>query len=304
MNPAAPFCMGHEDAIKRPAQPKEASSRKGGKFRDETPLPVVSGGIDWRFVDPFADAVAGFNFAGLSASPLARSMVIQWGVAEGVAEAEMKKKFDGLLGVRQVAISTRDGQIVAMITGVPVAALPALQAGWKAVPVSGEEILVGQAEAVDQAVQRIALNGPLSESTRDAQGRQLTSEFWAVGSGRFVGPPAESARLQRFALAFSIQSRFASDTAFEFNGAPGAEPLPVWPALSGAAIEDNVVHAQTSMAGDEAQQRVGQMAGSLLGHRLAALVAAGRYLPFRDIAVIKQTKPVIFGLDGGPRVIN
>ena len=303
-NPTAPYCMGHEDAIKRSARTKEAVAANAGTHRQSTPLPIVSGGIDWRFADPLADAIAGFNFKGLSASPLARRLVIQLGEAEGVTEADMKKKFDGLFGVRQVAISTHDSRIVAMITGVSVSTLPALEAGWKAVPVSDDAILVGHADAVDQAVQRIAMKGPLGASTRFAQERQLNSEFWAVGSDRFVGPQSESTRLQRFSLELSVQDRFVSDVAFEFNGVPNVDPFPVWPVLGDAAIQGNAVHARSSLEGDEAQRRVGQMAGSSLGQRLAALVTAGRYLPFRDINVLKQTKPVIYGLDGGAKVIN
>ena len=165
-------------------------------------------------------------------------------------------------------------------------------------------ILVGHADAVDQAVQRIASNSPLSDSTRLAQERQLNSEFWAVGSARFIGPQAESTTLQRFSLAFFIQDRFASDTTFEFNAAPAADPFSFWPALGEATIENNTLHTQKSMEADEAQQRVGQMANSSLGQRLAALVTTGRYLPFRDITVLKKTKPVIYGLDDGPKVIN
>ena len=108
-------------------------------------MPVNSGGIDWRFADPLADALAGFNFKDLSASPLARKLVVQLGATAGVSDADMKKKLDGLAGVHQVAISTRDGQIVAVITGVSVSILPALEAGWKAVPVSADMVLVGHA---------------------------------------------------------------------------------------------------------------------------------------------------------------
>ena len=303
-NPAAPYCMGHEDAIKRSARTKESVARNAGTPREDTPLPVNSGGIDWRFADPLADAVAGFNFKELSASPLARKLVIQLGTTAGVSEADMQKKLDGLAGVHQVAISTRDSRIVAMITGVSVSTLPALEAGWKAVPVSADVVLVGHADAIDQAVQRIASNSPLSDSTRLAQERQLKSEFWAEGSGRFIGPQAESTTLQRFSLELSVQDRFASDATFEFNSAPAADPFPFWPTLGDAVTENNVVDTQASMQGDEAQQRVGQMANSSLGQRLAALVTTGRYLPFRDITVLKKTKPVIYGLDDGPKVIN
>ena len=303
-NSTAPYCMGHEDAIKRSARTKAAVARNAGTPHEDTPLPINSGGIDWRFADPLADAIAGFDFKAISASPLARRLVIQWGATEGVTEPDMKKKLDGLSGVREVAISTRDNRIVAMITGISASTLPTLEAAWKAVQVSANVVLVGYADAVDQAVQRIAMNGALSESTRLAQEQQLNSEFWAVGSGRFLGPQAESTTLQRFSLALSIQDRFASDATFEFNSVPAADPIPFWSTLGDAAVENKAVHTRKSMEGDEAQRRVGEMANSSLGQRLAALVTAGRYLPFRDITVLKKTKPVIYGLDDGPKVIN
>jgi len=307
-NPTAPYCMGHEDAIKRSARTTDAVGRNAGTPREDAPLPVNSGGIDWRFADPLADALAGFNFKELSASPLARRLVVQWGAIAGVTEADMEKRLDGLSGVHLVAISTRDSRIVVMITGVSVSALPALEPGWKAVPVanSGSEvaILVGHAGAVDQALQRIAANGALSEPTRLAQERQLNNQFWAVGLSRFIGPQAESSSLQRFSLALTVQNQLASDATFEFNSAPAAEVFPFWPTFGDAAIESNAIHAQKSMEGDEAQQRVQQMALSALGQRLTGLVTAGRYLPFRDITALKKTKPVIYGLDDGPKVIN
>src|ERR1035438_1592788 len=72
-NPSAPYCMGHEDAIKRSARSKDTvlgnASPLSSTPLGSAPLPVVSGGIDWRFADPLADALAGFNFKGLSASP-------------------------------------------------------------------------------------------------------------------------------------------------------------------------------------------------------------------------------------------
>ncbi len=88
---------------------------------------IVIGGIDWQFVDPFADAVAGFNFRGLSSSPLARRLIAQLGTNQGISEADIKKIFDGLSGVEQIALSMRDNRIVVMVTGrVSDSTLPAL----------------------------------------------------------------------------------------------------------------------------------------------------------------------------------
>jgi hypothetical protein len=116
--------------------------------------------IDWRFADPFADALIGFNFGGISASPLARGVVTLLGTKQGLAEADIQKIFDGISDVDQVALSVRNNRVVAMITGhVADSVLPAPEAGMKAVPVSGGVMLIGHADAVDQAMRRIAMKG-------------------------------------------------------------------------------------------------------------------------------------------------
>jgi hypothetical protein len=58
------------------------------------------------------------------------------------------------------------------------------------------------------------------------------------------------------------------------------------------------------MKADEVQQKFGPIAVSPLGQRLTALVQAARYLPVRDTTQPKQSKPVIYGLDGGPKEVN
>jgi hypothetical protein len=296
-HPAAPFCSGHEYAIK--------PTPKGTAPPTVTSSLIVVGGIEWRFADPLADALVGFNFSGLSASPLARSLVAQLGASQGVTEADVRKIFDGLSGVDQVVLSVRDSRIVAMVTGA-ISTLPAPEAGLKAVPVSGSAMLIGHADAVDEAVQRLTMNDAPPELARLAQKRQAGSEFWAVGSAGLVGPQAVSAGVKRFSLAVSIRNRLASDMAFEFDGAPPANSLETWQAALGGAVtlEGNVVHVRTSIEADEVAQRFGQIAASPGGQRLADLVKAARYLPARDTIVPSKTKPVIYGLDGGPKEVN
>jgi len=162
------------------------------------------------------------------------------------------------------------------------------------VPVSGSAMLVGHAEAVDQAVQRIAMKGPPSELTRLAEERHAGSEFWAIGSARLVGPQAVSAGVKRFSLTVSIRDRLTSDVALEFYHAPDAKTLEMWQSTLGATtLEGSVVHARTSMEAGEVRQKFGQIAAGSVGERLAALVEAARYLPMRDTTVPKQARPVI-----------
>jgi hypothetical protein len=241
---------------------------------------IVTGGIDWRFADPSADALAGFNFSKLSSSPLARGLIAQLVSSQGATEADIQKIFAGLCGADKIALSLRDNQIVMMVTGrAPDSILPALEAGWKAVPAPGNAVLLGHAAAVDQALQRIAVEGPPAELQTD-------SEFWAAG-------PAGLAGVKRVSLTVSIRDRVTSDVAFEFDGVPDASKLPA--TLGDAVIEGNTVHVR---AGD------GQIAGSPLGQRLVSLVMAARYLPQRGLAGAAHAKPVIYGLDSGPKEVN
>jgi hypothetical protein len=106
-------------------------------------------------------------------------------------------------------------------------------------------------------------------------------------------------------LTVSFRDRLTSDLAFEFYGAPDAKTLEIWQTTLGAtAVEGNIVHVRTSMEAEEVQQKFGQIAAGPAGERLASLLAAARYLPVRDTTVQKQNRPIIYGLDGGPRVLN
>jgi hypothetical protein len=322
-NPAAPFCQGHDYAVKPPpAAKKDAPSksvvnnpgfsasrpaaRSTAASSTGAPAMVVVGGIDWRFADPFADALVGINFSGLSASPLARSLITQLGASQGLNGTDMQKIFDGLAGVDQVAASVRGQRMVVMITGrVTESNLPPPEAGLKLVPLAGSAILVGHAEAVDQAAQRIAMNAPLTESASLASERQTGNEFWAMGSPALAGPQALGTGMKRFSVAVSIRDRFSSDVAFEFNGAPNANILQaLQKSLGSGALEGNTVHVRTSLEADQAQQTFGQIVASPLGQQLGILVQSAKYLPVPDTTHPKQTRPVIYGLDGGPRVVG
>jgi hypothetical protein len=260
---------------------------------------TVVGAIDWRFADPFPDALVGINFGALSTSPLARSLITQLGAQQGLAAADMDKIFASLSDVDQVAVSVRGDRMVVMITGrVTETPLPAPEAGLKVVSVAGSAILVGHADAVDQAMQRIAFKGPLNELARLAEPRQASTEFWAIGSPRLAGPQAMSAGVKRFYLDVSVRDRFISDAAFEFNGTLNPATLKTFqPTLGVPSVEGNVVHVRMSMEAAEVQQKFGEIAASPFGQRLADLVKAAQYLPARDTTVPKRTKPIIYGLD-------
>jgi hypothetical protein len=221
------------------------------------------------------------------------------GAKQGLTETDLKKILDGLSGVDEVAFSVRNYQIAVMVTGHATdSGLPPAEAGMKAVPVSGSSMLIGQTDAVDQALQRIATKRPPDEVMRLAEERQSHSEFWVSGTAALVGPQATSAGIKRFSLMVSLRNRLTTDVALEFNAAPNATALKTWQSTLGAAtLEGNTVHFRTSMEAEEVQQKFGQIAASPIGQYLGALVAAARYLPLTDAAAAKPAKPTIYGLD-------
>ena len=90
-NPALPYCIGNDVAVKHARTAKDPAHQ--GDVA--TTLPVA-GPIDWRFADPHADALAGFNFGVLAASPLGRGLIARLGAVQGLTEADMEKVFSGL----------------------------------------------------------------------------------------------------------------------------------------------------------------------------------------------------------------
>src|ERR1700719_3694189 len=74
-HPAAPFCSGKDYAIK--PRPKDTTPRDLIPYSPTSQSVIVVGGIDWRFADPAADALAGFNSSGLSALALAPILLAQ-----------------------------------------------------------------------------------------------------------------------------------------------------------------------------------------------------------------------------------
>ena len=310
-NPALPYCQGRDFAVKptKPANTSTPAAVTNRSFnaspgsRSAMPSMMMVAAIDWRFVDPFADAVVGINFSRIADSSLAHALVLQLGAKAGLNEADVKKLFDGLSGLDQIGLSVRDNKVVVMLTGAEADAAPPAEAGMKAVSVSAGVMLFGTSDAVDQAAQRINMKVPLSDMAKSAQERQAGSEFWAIGSARLAGPQAVNAGLRRFFLTVWIRNNLISDLAFEFNGVPNARTLQAFSKLGGT-LEGNVLHSRSAIEASELQQKFADVVASPVGDQLAALIGAARSLPARDTTAPKQIKPVIYGLEGGPKVVG
>jgi hypothetical protein len=301
-NLSAPYCAGHDFAIK---PTKNGATPSPGSFILPSPS-IDAVGIDWRFADPSADALAVLNCAKLSVSPTTRDLIDRLGTTQGLSQAAVQNIVRGLLSVEQVALSIREDRIVLMVVGRGRdTILPAPEAGWKAISLVGNALLIGHTDAVDQAAQRIAISSPLGELAKMAQQRQGDIEFWVGGSGKLAGQEAATAGLKRFSLTASIQDRLTSDTAFEFDAAPDASATQTWlTTLGDAKIEGNIVHVKMSMEGDETRQSFGKIAASPLGQRLGGFIKSARDLPVRDTATTVHTKPVIYGLDDGAKEVS
>ena len=284
-------------AVKRTPPGKDGSSSPSSTNplpdidESETPSVIVVGGIDWRFADPEADMIAGLKCSKLATSQVARSLITRLGGDSSLV--------DGLSRVQQIAFYVRDSRTVLMAGGSAWNAAHALPPGWKAVPVLGNAILIGDSDAVVQAIQRIEKQGPLQELPGLARQKQAAGDFFAIETARVFGAEAAAAGVKRFSLAASIRDRLTVDAAYEFNDVPDLRTLPVWPAtFSGeTAINGNVVHLTMSIDADS-----GEIAASPIGQAFGPLVKTARYVPVPETTI--RTKPVIYGLDEGPRELK
>lgn len=267
---------------------------------------VVLGGIDWRFADPNADLLIGFNFSGVATSPLTRGVIVQLGAQQGLSAAEIDEIVDRIGDIDQVAISVRNNQTVALITGhVAETPMQAPEAGVKFVQLSANAILMGHTEAVNWAQFRMNFNGDLPELVQQAAARQRSSELWAIAAPGLAGPQAYNSPLRRIYLTVWLRERLISDVAFEFNGVPNQAMLNKFKSdLGTTTLEGNTAHIRMSMESSELNQKLAQIRAGALGQPLAALIEAARSLPAKDTSVPKRTKPVIYGLDDGPREVH
>jgi hypothetical protein len=300
-NPALPYCPQRDFVVKPPKGKTPGIATPG-----ETLSTIDAAGIDWRFADPSADALAVLKCTNLSSAPLAQTLIDQLSSHQSLTPEEAQKSFRALSGVNQVALSVREDQILLMITGRPAdSILPAPKANWKATQLEGNVLLIGHSDAVDQAVRRLSSDSQLGELGLLAQRRTGDGEFWAAWSAKVAGREAVSAGAKRFELTTSMTDRLISYTTFEFDEAPDQSAIHAWlGTLGDSKIEGNAVRVRTSMEADEMRKNFGQVALSPLGQRLGVIVGSARYLPLRDSASTVHTKPVIYGLDDGPREVK
>jgi hypothetical protein len=304
-NPRLPYCPGRDFAPK--PDPKGGAAGGYSTAGETASSTIDAAGIDWRFADPSADALAVLNCSTLSATSFAHSLIGQLGSTQGLSPVEAQNIFQALSGVKQVALSVREDKVLLLVTGRAAdSILPALKAGWKAVPLAGSALLIGNADAVDQAAQRLAsIDSSLVELPGMAQRRPGDSEFWAVGSAKLAGQAAVGAGVKRFELTASMRDRLASDTVFEFDAAPDPSAIRAWlSTLGDAKIEGTAVRVKMSMEAGEMPGNFSQIALSPLGQRLGTIVTSARYLPVLDTAATVHAHPVIYGLDGGPREVK
>ncbi len=296
-----PYCQGNDFAIK-PQKGKSDSLRGIGADVDPFPATnvtaadIMAGSIDWRFADPSADTLVGFHAKKLATGTLARKASAQLLANFGLTSAEIDSVLDRMSGVEQVGISVGPNHTIVMITGRGSdSTLPPLEPGWKATPVVGNALLVGQADAVDQAVQRLAKDDPPGEMMRVAMKRQAINEFWAIGFA--AGLDAEHAKVKSFSMQLLIRDHITSALALEFNAPPDAKALGAWAPALKAVVEGNLVHVTTMMEADEVQQKLSQIAASPIGENLAGLVKPTLYLPIPAATAPELAKPKIYGLD-------
>jgi len=298
-NPALPYCP-MRDFVNKPAKGK--ADAKSGPL-PEMPSTIDAVGIDWRFADPAADLVAVLDSSRLSTSTLSHNLLDQLGSNQGLTQEEQQTVFRALSGVSQVAISVHDGAILMLVTGrAEGSVLPALESSWKAVPLSDSTVLIGPAAAVDEASQRLNSYDEPGELASIALQRPASQTFWMTASAKLAGEPAVSAGVKRIELTASLQDGLISDTTFEFDPAADPSAIGAWlKTLGKGKIDGNTVNVTFSMDEDQVNRNVSKIASSALGQRLGTVVGSARFIPVRDTATTVHTKPVIYGLSGGPK---
>ena len=292
-NPTSVVCKEHEWAVKPTPPEKTPPSVINNPSFSPTSNPsntaVVSSnqaaivpqaaGIDWRFADPMADGLIGFNFGTLTSSPIARWMMTYLGATQGVSAADMEKFYTQLAAVDQAAVSIRKGQFVALLTGrVTQSPIPAAP-GVKAILVAENVMLLGNADAVDQALRRIRTNSAPGELAWLAAQRSATSDLWAVGTPALAGQQAVSNGVKRLSLGVSIQDGLTADIAFEFATSPTAAKLRAMQGPIGkASIEGASIHLRMAMEPAELQQKLPEIAAAI-GPQLGILLNVGHQPP-------------------------
>lgn len=313
-NSTSVVCPGHESAVRKQPPAQQPSAQPSGVTynpfatspRTGTPALVDLGAIDWRFADPFADMLIGFNVGRLVSAPLTRGLIARLAARQGLSEDESRRIFDSLADVDQLALSVRGNQIVCMITGhVADAAPPPPEAGLKSVQLTGGVMLLGHAGAVDQAISRIGWKSPLDDRARLATQYQAASELWTFAPAALAGPDAVAAGVRRVSVAISVRDRLTSEVAFEFGGTPNPETLRrMSTRLAGATLAGNTLIARSALEPGEANRKLDELVAGPLGPQFGALIQAARSLPSRAVPAGKLEKPVIYGLEDGPKVVT
>ena len=126
---------------------------------------------------------------------------------KGFSDADVQKILDRLADAEQVGISLHNNKVVVMLTG-PVAeqALTVPEPGLKTVPLNNGTILMGHADAVDWAVQRVNWKGQLSPLLQSGvEQRQASAELWVIGGPAAGGPAAVRAGIRQIALTVWVR---------------------------------------------------------------------------------------------------
>lgn len=275
-NPSLPYCV-QRDFVAKPS--KDGDPAKYGTGAATPASTIDAAGIDWRFADPAADTLAVLDASKASGAALAHTVIEQLGKRQGLSADDLQTAFRALASVSQVALSIHDGSALLMVTGrASDSVLPAPQQGWKSLPLPGNTLLLGPSPAVDQAARRIGAESGVSELSIAALQRSPHAEFWLVGPAKLGGEKAAGAGASAFELTVAFRDRLAGQTVYRFTNSPN-------------------VTALTSLSAEE-------FAASPLSASLGTIISSARYLPARDSAATVHTRPVIYGLDGGPREVK
>jgi len=116
-------------------------------------------------------------------------------------KSSRRSKCSSGLGERSTRwrLSIHQDRVVLLVRGEPpIPFFPRRRRVGKRNHFGGDALLIGHADAVDQAFQRLLTPSPLSELASKALERQADSEFWMVASAKIAGPEAVGAGVKLF----------------------------------------------------------------------------------------------------------
>lgn len=295
------------------------------------PLTALSAEPDWRFADSRAVLIGGFHGHSLAESRFVRALLFDLARRHGATLADIDRMMKPFDGVDQVCFSLSSASrgapevliyVNGNLEGSPAPMLLQNSGAFKSVSIDDKSIVLGTPALVDQAVARmhapVAADSPLIRRARELAPRD---DFWMAAHPSAMASSSDMARnLEAFSFGVNVQRQFWMEARFDTHSEEIAEQLagaledgqdetadsPLARAMvvdtNGSVVEIHATADARSVVLDFAKQVrefAGEQVGTLVASLRTAAAAAAKPAPEPP-----PRKPVIYGLDDGPREVK